>query len=769
MSHGASESEALRRMIQDLRTLADHGGDHPGVVLRPAPGGEFVFGAVNKPFLDARGCRREDVEGRTLSRVLGICPEHLRQGLDQAMQGHAVTVRQAPGSPDVPGVSRKACLTPFWNNEGKVEAVLVLQARSQGLDPSARFPGAEGRLYSMLYEQCSEGIMLTTLPGKIRGINPAGADILGYGQDEAVGLDYADLLHPEDSEQAPMRLKSVTEGETVRIQRRLRRKDGTYVPVLLCIQALGPDLVQTLFSDLTQCDQLEERMEKARSLAEEADAAKGEFLAGVSHELRTPITSILGMTEIMLSQGCSSDQQQCLETVKESARALMGIVDDLLDISKIEARKLDLRPEDFDLWRVVEATVRTFSWQAEAKGLAMHLDMAPDVPQRVRQDPGRLGQVLRNLLSNAVKFTNSGEVRVTVETVAKADDSVRLLFAVRDTGIGIAEDQHNKLFKSFSQVNHEISRRYGGTGLGLAISKHLVTMMGGVIWLESRPGAGSAFQFTIRCEPCAGEPSSRDEPAAELGELTVLLVEDNLVNQTFLTHFLAERGHTVITADNGQEALDVLAGREVDVVLMDVQMPVLDGVEATRRIRQGEVQGADPLVPVIALTAYAMEQDRRRFLEVGMNEFLAKPVDLEDLHAAIARQVLRAGADAETASGRGSGQALDLQDREGIEARRKGLGEHSKTFEQMRQGFLKDAPMRLVALEGFLTQGDLEKCGQIAHSLNNSAVAMGARTSADRLRALEHAVRSGHTAEVRALYPEVKAGLEAVLALLRET
>ncbi|THB69947.1 MAG: PAS domain S-box protein [Desulfovibrio sp.] len=643
---------------------------------------------------------------------------------------------------------------------------------------------ASEKKHRMLFEQASEGIILADKKGVVLDANPRALEIGGYTLEEVTGREYLDFIHAEEFDKAPVRLPNILSGDTVRIERTLVTKDGKPVPVDVSAKAVGPNMMQILFRDITERKHLEQEMERARLLAEEANTAKSEFLANMSHEIRTPISGIIGMTEMTLGSSMSSDQRSHLEMVKDSAKSLMAIVNDILDLSKIEARKMELRQEDFDLHALVESVMRPFVHQAEIKGLSLDLVMDPETPRQVRQDSGRLGQILRNLLSNAVKFTDQGSVAVNVRP-APGKAAGRVLFAVRDTGMGIDESQQHRLFRSFSQLGEAKVREHGGTGLGLAISKRLVEMMGGVIWLESRPGRGSTFQFTIALEKpqletqrdvAVVEAQFLDSGLSGISEpqprLNLLLAEDNPLNKTFLAHFLTEAGHEVETAANGQEALEALSLRSFDLVLMDVQMPVMDGVEATKRIRAGMLPGVKQDIPVIALTAYAMHEDKERFLEAGMNDYVPKPVELQDLKAAIQRHA-QGGRFAESAAHEPDtpGPVMEYDDLQGIRKRREGLKSRDNVFMAMVRYFLEDVPDRMAAVEQGLEDHQWKSAAEAAHSLVNSAVTMGAAATAEHARTLERILRQhGDTddgqEQARAVSKELRQAVDAVCRFL---
>ena len=437
----------------------------------------------------------------------------------------------------------------------------------------------------------------------------------------------------------------VRNGRPVISQRRFTRLDRTTIDVQCSLTPTvfaGRPAVFAVIHDITRLKRIEADLAAARDLAIESARLKSEFLANMSHEIRTPMNGVIGMTGLLRETPLTPQQREFLDTIASSANGLLTIINDILDFSKVEAGKLEFDSVDFDLREALEGSIDLFREAAAARGLSLKLMIEPGVPRALVGDPGRLRQVVLNLVSNALKFTARGSVVVSVTADKTSAGRATLRVVVRDTGIGIPAAAQGHLFEAFRQADGSTSRKYGGTGLGLAISRRLVELMGGTIGLTSAEGEGSTFWFTVdlaRQQNPMKAATVRTAPATTRSRLLgrVLVVEDNAVNQKVALLQLKKLGLTADAVANGREAIDALNRAPYDVVLMDCQMPVMDGFEATRAIRATAT--AHQHIPIVAMTANALKGDREECLAAGMNDYVSKPIKVDDLAAAIEKWI----------------------------------------------------------------------------------------------------------------------------------
>ncbi len=481
-------------------------------------------------------------------------------------------------------------------------------------------------------------VSITDVRGNITYANQRFCDISGYTREELLGQNHRLLksgMH--DAAMYEDLWSTISQGRTWVGELCNRAKDGQHYWVLATISpVLGndglPEQYIAIRADISRIKDAEKALLKAKEAAENANRAKSEFLANMSHEIRTPMNGVLGMLSLALDTHLTPEQREYLGLARTSADSLLHVINDILDFSKIEAGRMDIHEEPVRLRELVDELARLNGPRCREKGLEFSAEVDPELPEWLMLDPVRVRQVLVNLLGNAVKFTTTGEIRLTVRRLGFG-----MRFAVRDTGIGIPREKQAHVFESFTQADGSITRRFGGTGLGLSISNQLVRLMGGIMGVESEPGQGSEFHFLLPiCEP---KPAAKPEGAGaivvtpERRRLHILLAEDNPINQKLAVSLLSREGHQVDVVGDGEAALAATDAGRYDLVLMDMQMPVLDGVAATRAIRAREPAGVH--LPIVALTANAYEDDRDACLDAGMDGFISKPFKRAELMAAI--------------------------------------------------------------------------------------------------------------------------------------
>jgi signal transduction histidine kinase/CHASE1-domain containing sensor protein/ActR/RegA family two-component response regulator len=681
------------RMGAPRETIAERRAALVGWVYSPYRMTDLMEGVLGRWDWQAQGGMQLEIfDGRTATPDALLYDSQHRRG-QQAPPAAGLTTQRLIESAGRPWLLRLTQNTPPGLRYGKVWLVaasgvlislllaglafLLLQARAQSRVITRL---ADERLKA---NEAFQTMLLANLPAAVLIVDPHSrviemanahvATLFGKSVDHLVGQRCHALLCPADAGACPVcDLGQVVDNS----DREMLRADGSRLAILKTVKRIqlhGQEKLLECFVDVsdrkraeleivnTNC-QLAAATRRANELAEQAaqaNAAKSEFLANMSHEIRTPMNGVIGMAGLLLDTPLDPAQRQYAESVRASGEALLSLINDILDFSKIEARKLTLESLPFDLLSLLEDFAGPMRHRAQAQGVELRYAVDPAVPTCLCGDPGRLRQILTNLVGNAIKFTRAGsvDIRVTAEHGAGPEDqthrpapnAIRLRFAVRDTGIGIPADRLDRLFNKFSQVDASTTRKYGGTGLGLAISKQLAELMGGEIGVSSRDGAGSEFWFTASLLPqTVAAPALA--PKLTLPELQalfvgrparILLAEDNLTNQQVALGILKKFGLQAELVANGAEAVQALATTPYDLVLMDVQMPVLDGLEATRQIRQREAaQTADSHpparpIPIIAMTAYAMPSDQARCLQAGMVDYLTKPIAPTALAAAL--------------------------------------------------------------------------------------------------------------------------------------
>jgi two-component system, sensor histidine kinase and response regulator len=560
-----------------------------------------------------------------------------------------------------------------------------------------------------------------------------------------------------------------------------RQNESCLVNLEAVVQGRTKDLEMAnlkLRSEMNERQRTEQELQEAKEAAESANRAKSQFLANMSHEIRTPMNGIMGVTDLMLETQLSAEQREYLGMVKTSAGSLLRVIDDILDFSKIEAGKFELEQTTFNLRSTLGDTLSILAMRAKQKGLTLLSEVAGDVPDLLLGDPTRLGQILRNLANNAIKFTSQGGVQVRVELEEVSQGEVCIHFRVSDTGIGIPPEKQAVIFRAFSQADSSTSRCYGGTGLGLSICSGLVELMGGAVWVNSEPNQGSTFHFTARfglleagLSPSYNRPqlagNSISRPAITTrgtrASLRILLAEDNAINQRLACLMLEKRGHKVRVARDGKEALAAAAEEDFDLILMDVQMPEMDGFEVTAAIRQKEF-GTQRHTPVVAITAHAMRGDRERCILAGMDGYVAKPIQANKLFDMIERVVppfpsLPDANKTQTQTG------LQL-DTSGVLAM---LKDDQKALAELLDLFVEDSERLINEISDSISRADHQALEQAAHQLKGAIGNFGATEAWHLAQQLETMGHNGDTSGADGVFRELATQIGSLREALTST
>lgn len=642
----------------------------PVHVIRKDRQGRFLM--ASRSVCDLLGKPWEEIRGKTdLELYERHLAEKYRQDDQRVME--TKTKLQTVEAHDLPQGGRgwvEIIKSPVLDTKGNVVGVQVLFWDVTDREKAEIELRESETRKRAIFEAAMDCIIFTDEARKIVELNRAAEATFGWLRLEVIGKDWTEVFVPADlRERLRQNLdRYMGAGELGsmlgrRLETAMVRKNGEPFQAEMTTQPIplpqGVSGIAVFVRDITLMKKAEAELVHARDAAESANRAKGAFLANMSHEIRTPMNAIIGMTELVLDSNLDNEQRDYLQIVLESSNSLLALLNDVLDFSKIESGKVDLENIEFSLRQCVEESIRSFLYRAKQKNLALRYEISPDTHEWFMGDPLRLRQVLVNLVSNAIKFTDEGSVSVRVQTVSTIENTAVLRFEVTDTGIGIPADKCQKVFEEFEQADTSTKRRFGGTGLGLAICSRLVEVMQGEIGVQSEEGKGSTFFFTVSLglpptRPRTGEafaagtavltaPAESVGPAREEPGLRILLAEDSPVNQKLAIGLLTKRGHQVVVANNGKEAYEAFLAQPFDLILMDVQMPEMDGFEATTAIRAAE---RDSHVPIIAMTARVMRGDEERCLEVGMDAYIAKPIRAQALFELVSRYA-RQGSPAE--------------------------------------------------------------------------------------------------------------------------
>jgi PAS domain S-box-containing protein len=691
-------------------------------------------------------------------------------------------------------VKAKPLRDEYGNIVGAIEITRDITANRKA---ETKLITSEAR-YRTLIESSNDGISIVKGSMHIF-VNRRFLEMFGYTKpEEIIGKKISEVVHPDDLKQVMTYNRIRESGGDVPSNYEFRgvRKDGTYIDIEASITStvFYEETVSLVFlRDITNRKQIERELRNAKEAAEVANRIKSEFIANMSHEIRTPMNAVIGLTELVLDTDLSKEQRDNLELVLQSSGLLLDFINTILDFSKFESGRMELEDIDFDFHDVLYNLIKSYSIQAERKGLKFLYDVDSNIPLMLKGDSKCLVQVLINLIGNAIKFTEKGEIILEVkhqstgQIIVNTDsgfnlqsEMIVLLFCIRDTGIGIQEDKLESIFDAFIQADGSTTRKYGGTGLGLTISKKIIELMGGNIWAESKPDEGSAFYFNVAFKPSskiqdafpayqfnesATDLSVTDLPSlacnretkGESGRtnidnregLQILLAEDDVVNRRLAENILKKRGHVVVCAKNGREVLDVLHNRQFDVILMDIQMPEMDGLEAVYIIKHSDSLYASAKTPVIALTAHAMKGDRERFIEAGMDDFVSKPFKMQELVEVVekyGRKTPVSGIDIDAALPRFDGD--------------------KELFQEVRKAYCEDAPRQIEKLNDAIKNNDFCLIERIAHSLKSASAIVGAGLVQSMAERIEQRARDKKIDEICMYYEELKKEMDKIPDLI---
>ena len=615
-------------------------------------------------------------------------------------------------------------------------------------------------------------------------VNETLAKIINMPKEEFPGKSTRILFGSEEEYEdfAKIFYPFLMKGESVSYQLERLMPNGEKRWFQITATAINPGPIEEMKTvwignDITQLKHLQLELEEQKIKAEEANRAKSAFLANMSHEIRTPLNGVIGMLSLLGSTPLNDQQKEYVQIAHSSAEALLFLINDILDISKIEAGKMEFDSVDFSLPDLLTDFSKSFAIAAEKKGIKYVVNLSEDVPRYLKGDPGRLRQVLINLTGNALKFTERGKIELNVELLRDLGDKALVKFSVKDTGIGIPKDKLNLLFRKFSQVDASISRKFGGTGLGLAISKKIAELMGGEIGVESQEGKGSTFWFTVKLPKGVRRKETDTSPDKERARLDgkslrlsgrVLVVEDNPVNQKVVTGLLRRIGLRAEVVNNGKEAVEVLEMIPYDLVLMDIQMPVMDGFSATKAIRNPKSKVLNRHIPIVALTAHALKEEISKCIDSGMNDYLSKPIEPQKLTDVLVKwlpvtqgdstedqdKAERQNSASVDVPEEGNGQVFDRNDF--LERTMNDL----ELGKQVLEMFLETGSGLLSSLETAIEAKDGTEIMRLAHSLKGSSANVGAKRLAEIAFILEKTSQDGRLDNIIEKFEKLKGEFE---------
>jgi len=643
--------------------------------------------------------------------------------------------------------------------------------------------------FRTLIENLPIGVFRSSVDGKFHTINPAFKSMFGL----AIDIDHNNLnaidfyADPKDRDDLITSLEKTEKVSGFEI--RFKKSDGILFWGKMSASKVTNSNGSILYIDgiIENIDQqkqikrelknyqdhlediVEERTKElkiATKAADKANNAKSEFLANISHELRTPISNIIGVANMLMDRISDHTIKKNIEIINLSANSLLHIINDILDISKIEANRIELNIEPFDLHELINQTIQQFSHAIQQKHLEFNLTFQPDIPRFVEGDSNRLGQVLRNLLSNAIKFTNKGYIALEVRHIDSSPIQHELVLSVSDSGVGISETKKDHLFQKFSQLDQTYSKKYPGTGLGLVISKGLVEQMGGRIWVKSQQGKGSTFYFSIvlhrTSDSSFDQSKSDDHPFNEKQYLSILYAEDVISLRESTSYFLKKIGHQVTMVSNGKQVLEYLNKQHFDLILMDIQMPEMDGIETTKRIRQSKTKNFNSNIPIIAVTAYAMKNEHDRMKHAGFDDYLTKPFIVDDLLIKINRLISFNKKNVALKNSLPTQSTVDSPTHSTDDNMLKDLNNFISIFKNNHQvvksiitNFFSEADGRMIKLKQAIQDKDMTQIKQAAHKMTSLFSSIQVRSPAYICQELERSANNNQEHECNQLFNQL--------------
>ncbi|UOQ68501.1 PAS domain S-box protein [Hymenobacter volaticus] len=685
--------------------------------------------------------------------------ENYRKAFQGQPQRFEVRLQDARGADSW----REIFLNPIYLDDGSFEEISGIAHDITEKKHSQLELAAQEEKFRAIFESFQDVYYRTDDQGILTLVSPSVLDVLGYAAEDVVGTPISNYyIHSQERDNLLRVIQ--TDGDARNFPIEMRHKQGHNVSMLVNARLVSGGITGTegIARDITTFNQMQIDLRRAKDEAESALEAKTLFLANMSHELRTPMNGIIGMIDLLHQTVSSEEQEEYVDTLRKSSDALLAILNDILDLSKIQAGKLQLNEEGMDLHYTLEKIHSLFANRAQQKRLTFSYHIAPNTPRFIVTDETRLLQILSNLTSNAIKFTSQGTVSIIVSTDKREDDEYKLRIAVQDSGIGISTENAKLLFTNFTQLDTTPTKAFGGTGLGLAISKQLAELLGGDIGVLSNEGDGSTFWFTLRCRAAYNEDEIVQERLASrerAPDITrfdtaprVLLVDDNPINLKVAIRLLDKLGCEVAVADNGFEAISkaTAPGSKFDLVFMDIQMPEMDGVAAMQEIRR-RLGSACP--PVVAMTAYSMKEDAERFVREGMDDYVSKPVKSQDLHSVLRRWVTAGPAMRPSSAALPVAEAAPAAveeppfiDPDVIEQLRQLGG--AEFAAQLYQDFEVEVTQLLDEAQVLVQSGQYEQILPHLHQLKGTGFTLGLTLLAECAKEIEHNLKKGDQSTV---------------------